>query len=55
LIFYTPTFVKRYEKLPGALKVEVKHKIQEFRNPENHISLKVRTPAGRLKKPIPFQ
>jgi len=52
--FYAPTFVRRYKKLPVALKVEVKHKIKEFRNPENHISLKVHILTGRLKNTYSF-
>ncbi len=40
-LFYTPHFLKRYAKLDNHLQVEVKQKIELFKNKSTHTSLKV--------------
>ena len=40
-IYYTPHFIRMYAKLDEKLNIEVKEKIENFRNTDNHISLKV--------------
>lgn len=47
-IFYTPSFIRRYKNLDPLLKIEVKEKIEEFRNSKNHLKLKVHKLKGYL-------
>jgi len=49
-IAYTPAFVRRYKKLPRALKDEVKECIKLFCDPTHHESLRVHKLNGELKK-----
>ena len=48
-VYYAPTFVRMYKKLPRALQEEVKERIEQFRDPANHEKLKVHKLSGRLK------
>lgn len=48
-IFYKPSFVRQYKKLPIELQEEVKDKILEFKNPKSHIKLKVHKLKGKLQ------
>lgn len=49
-ISYTPTFIKQYSKLPHDLQIEVKEKIELFKQDQNHPFLKTHKLKGRLKK-----
>jgi plasmid maintenance system killer protein len=49
-IAYTASFVRRYKKLPRPLKDEVKERINTFRDPIHHESLRVHKLNGPLKK-----
>ena len=49
LIYYKPTFIRQYKKLPIDLKEEVKDKIELFKNSDNHKKLKTHKLKGKLK------
>ncbi len=53
-VFYAPTFVRGYKKLPEALKEEVKQRIYDFQNTNNHNALKVHSLTGKLKNTYSF-
>jgi len=38
---YAPTFIRMYKRLPPLLQTEVKEKIEQFRSPSQHSSLRV--------------
>ena len=44
---YTQEFIRAYDRLPDALKEEVKEKIQLFKDRRNHQRLKVHKLHGR--------
>ena len=44
---YTQEFIRAYDKLPTALKEEVKEKIELFKDRKNHQRLKVHKLHGR--------
>lgn len=46
---YTSSFLREYKKLEPALKEEVKKKIDEFRNRNNHQKLDVHKLHGKHK------
>jgi len=48
-VSYTPTFVRLFKVLPPELQDEVVEKIDLFRDPGNHKTLKVHKLSGRLK------
>jgi len=47
-VFYKPTFVKQYKKLPEALRLEVKEKIALLKQDPNHSFLKTHKLNGWL-------
>ncbi len=53
-IRYTPEFVRTYSKLERDLQLEIKSKIELFKNTNNHRSLKVHKLHGRLKNRFSF-
>jgi mRNA-degrading endonuclease YafQ of YafQ-DinJ toxin-antitoxin module len=53
-IIYAPSFIRRYKKLNPHLKVEIKEKIELFKNEENHKSLKVHKLGGTLENTFSF-
>lgn len=48
-IFYKPTFVRQYKKLPPLLQEEAKEKIELFRKNPKHSFLKAHKLKGKLK------
>ncbi len=46
---YTQEFIRRYDKLPSALKEEIKGKIQLFKDRKNHQRLRVHKLHGKYK------
>ena len=48
-IGYTREFIRAYDKLPNALKEEVKGRIQSFKDKKNHQRLKVHKLHGKYK------
>ena len=46
---YTGEFIRTYDKLPNALKEEVKERIQLFKDRKNHQRLKVHKLHGDLR------
>jgi mRNA-degrading endonuclease YafQ of YafQ-DinJ toxin-antitoxin module len=53
-IGYSPSFVRLYKKLHPDLQVEVKEKINLFKSPDNHDSLRVHKLSGKLKNQYSF-
>lgn len=53
-IFYKPTFIKKYSKLNESARKEVKDKIEQFRNVNNHRMLKVHKLSGVLSDKYAF-
>ncbi len=49
-IIYKPSFVRQYKKLPPALKIEIKEKINLFCQNPAHLFLKTHKLQGRLKE-----
>lgn len=48
-VLYKPTFIRQYKKLPSALQLEVKEKIELFRKDPKHSFLKTHKLKGILK------
>ena len=48
-VFYTPTFVRQYRKLPAALRQEVDEKIAIFTTNPREPSLRLHKLRGKLK------
>lgn len=48
-ILYKPAFVRQYRKLPDALRVEVKEKIELFSEDPKHAHLKTHKLKGPLQ------
>jgi len=48
-VYTLPKFVKQYKKLPRALQVEAKEKIELFKQDPKHSFLKTHKLKGRLK------
>ncbi len=46
---FKPAFIREFQKLPRALQDEVYEKVEEFKNPKNHKTLKVHALRGVLK------
>lgn len=46
-VIYAPSFIRIYKKLDENLKIEVKHKIELFRDRKNHNMLKVHKLGGK--------
>lgn len=53
-IAYKPTFLRELKKLSHPLQEEAMEKIERFRNPKNHSSLKVHALHGKLKGYLSF-
>ena len=53
-IFYTPTFIREYDKLSQALKDEVKEKIAVFEEDPFSRSLRFHKLKGHMKKCCSF-
>jgi len=49
LVSYAPTFIRLLKTLPEDLQDETIEKIELFKNPRTHLSLKVHKLKGRLK------
>lgn len=49
-VAYLPIFVRQYKKLPKALQIEVKEKIELFKDNPSHPFLKTHKLKGVLKK-----
>ena len=49
LILFKPSFVREFKKLPAELREEAFLRIELFKDPTNHQSLKVHKLKGRLK------
>ena len=48
-IYYKPSFLREFKKLPIELQEEVIDRIELFKDKENHKKLKVHKLKGRLK------
>ena len=48
-ISFSPTFIKMLKTFPPELQEETIEKIEAFKNPRSHTSLKVHKLKGRLK------
>jgi plasmid maintenance system killer protein len=48
-LVYSPDFVRTHKKFSHAFKEEIKERIEEFRNIQNHQKLKVHKLNGRMK------
>ena len=48
-LIYAPAFVRQFQKLEDGLKEEVLERIELFKNPKNHKTLKIHKLKGRLK------
>lgn len=48
-IQYSSDFVRKYKKLEKGLKEEIKERIEDFRDPKNHLKLKVHKLKGSMK------
>jgi mRNA-degrading endonuclease YafQ of YafQ-DinJ toxin-antitoxin module len=53
-VFYSPTFIKQYNKLTHGLQDEVIEKIELFKHKENHTKLKVHALHGQLQGKYSF-
>lgn len=47
-VYYAPTFVRMYKKLPRVLQEEVKEKISQFESEENDDALRIHGLSGKL-------
>ena len=50
MVFYTPGFIREYDKLPKGLQQEVKERIELFRTDPRHPFLRVHKLKGALRK-----
>ncbi len=48
-VFFTPTFLKQFNKLEISLQDEVVEKIELFKDTRNHLQLKVHALHGKFK------
>ena len=48
-ILYTTEYIRAYKKLPLELKNEVKEKVEQFKNPRNHVQLRLHKLHGDMK------
>lgn len=48
-IEYSSEFIRKYKKLEPSQKDEVRDRLDEFRNPKNHLKLKVHALRGSMK------
>lgn len=46
---YKPSFVRAFAKLPEALQSEALERLEQFKNPTHHQSLRVHKLKGKLK------
>ncbi len=53
-IEYTKYFLRAYKKLNPQLKLEVKESVEKFKNPENHVKLKIHKLNGRFTNKFSF-
>ncbi len=53
-IFYSPAFIKHYNKLTPTLQDEVIEKIELFKHKKNHLKLKVHVLHGHLEGKYSF-
>ncbi|MBI4591938.1 type II toxin-antitoxin system mRNA interferase toxin, RelE/StbE family [Candidatus Uhrbacteria bacterium] len=53
-VLFAPSFFRLLKKLPEALQEEIFEKIDLFRDPVNHVSLKVHKLHGKLKGSYSF-
>ena len=53
-IEYTKYFLRAYKKFNPNLRSEIKEAIEKFKNPENHIKLKVHKLNGRYTDKFSF-
>lgn len=48
-VAYKATFIRQFDNLDVSLQEEVLEKIEQFKNPVNHLQLKVHKLHGQLK------
>ncbi|MBI4975457.1 type II toxin-antitoxin system mRNA interferase toxin, RelE/StbE family [Candidatus Peregrinibacteria bacterium] len=48
-IFFKPYFLRRYKKLPSDLRVEIREKIELFKENPSHPFLKTHKLSGRME------
>jgi mRNA interferase RelE/StbE len=53
-IFYTPIFLRQYNKLPKSLQTEAKEKIALFKQDPRHPFLKTHKLKGRMRNYFSF-
>ena len=53
-LIFLPIFVKLFNKLESDLQCEVLEKIELFKNPKNHVQLKVHKLHGSMKDRYSF-
>lgn len=53
-IIFAPTFLRQLKRLPKALQEEAVEAIESFRDPDNHVRLKVHKLHGRFIKYYSF-
>ena len=53
-IRYRPSFIRQYKKLPRALQVEIREKIEVFRLNAHNSTLRTHKLKGRLKGSLSF-
>jgi addiction module RelE/StbE family toxin len=47
-VYYTPGFIRQYDKLPESLKTEAKEKIELFKHNQRHTFLKTHKLKGNM-------
>ena len=50
-----PSFIRQFDRLPHALQEESLVKIEEFKNTENHKTVRVHKLKGRLAQRLSFR
>lgn len=48
-VLYKPSFVRQYQKLEPELQKEIKEKIEQFKDRDNHKRLEVHKLSGKLE------